>query len=126
MLFCRRVHPRLPQARRSGRRDPAIQDKGRDGLVQIIPHAPRRRVSVASSQTPSYTPWHPRWYRQRVSTWWWLGSWHYLKFILREISSIFVALAVGMTLLQIAALRLVPAAYERMQSTLRSPLSTIV
>ena len=83
-------------------------------------------MSAASSQTPSYTPMHPRWYRQRVSTWWWLGSWRYLKFILREISSIFVALAVGMTLLQIAALRRGPEAYERFQHTLRSPFATIV
>ena len=46
------------------------------------------------SQPPrssSYTEYHPRWYRPRVSTWWWMGRWSYLKFILREISSVFVA-----------------------------------
>ena len=63
----------------------------------------------------SYTPWHPRWYRPRVSTWWWLGSWPYLKFILRELSSIAVGLAVAMTLVQIAALHRGPGAYERFQ-----------
>ena len=35
------------------------------------------------------TEFHPRWYREPVSTWWWLGEWHYLKFILRELSSLF-------------------------------------
>jgi len=46
------------------------------------------------SQPPrssSYTEYHPRWYRPRVSTWWWMGRWSYLKFIQREISSVFVA-----------------------------------
>ena len=42
--------------------------------------------------TPQYTEYHPRWYRKRVSTYWWMGSWKYMKFILRELSSIFVAL----------------------------------
>ena len=74
----------------------------------------------------SYTPWHPRWYRPRVSTWWWLGSWPYLKFILRELSSIAVGLAVAMTLVQIAALHRGPGAYERFQHALRSPFLTII
>jgi len=37
------------------------------------------------------TGYHPRWLRTRVSTWWWLQRWPYLKFILRELSSVFVA-----------------------------------
>ena len=40
---------------------------------------------------PNYTDYHPRWLRPRVSTYWWLGKWAYMKFILRELSSIFVA-----------------------------------
>jgi fumarate reductase subunit C len=38
-----------------------------------------------------YREHHPRWLRQRMSTYWWLGKWPYVKFILREISSVFVA-----------------------------------
>jgi fumarate reductase subunit C len=38
-----------------------------------------------------YTESHPRWLRQRLSTYWWLGKWPYVKFILRELSSVFVA-----------------------------------
>lgn len=43
------------------------------------------------SEHRGYTPFHPRWYRPRISTWWWLGSRRNLLFILRELSSIFVA-----------------------------------
>src|SRR5205823_8153558 len=121
MHFRGRVHARLSQARGSGGRHSAIQDQSGDGLVQIVRYAQRRRMSATSS----YTPWHPRWYRTRVSTWWWLGNWHYLKFILRELSSIAVGLAVTMTLVQIAALRRGPEAYERFQHALRSPLLTV-
>ena len=40
---------------------------------------------------PTYREFHPRWLRPRMSTYWWLGKWPYVKFILRELSSIFVA-----------------------------------
>ena len=73
-------------------------------------------------KVPIYTEFHPRWYRPRVSVYWWLGQWRYLKFILRELSSVFVALVVVMTLLQLRALRVGPEAYARFQGQLRSPL----
>jgi len=69
---------------------------------------------------PPYTEYHPRWYRKRVSTYWWMGSWKYMKFILRELSSIFVALGVGMTLLQINALRQGPEAYAKLEARMSS------
>jgi fumarate reductase subunit C len=40
---------------------------------------------------PIYRDYHPRWLRPRISTYWWLGKWPYVKFILRELSSVFVA-----------------------------------
>ena len=40
------------------------------------------------SQQAAYTPYHPRWHRTRVSTWWWLGRWSYFLFILRELTSL--------------------------------------
>jgi fumarate reductase subunit C len=43
------------------------------------------------SSIPPYTTHHPRWIRQRISTYWWLQRRSYLAFILRELSSIFVA-----------------------------------
>ncbi len=69
-----------------------------------------------------YTEYHPRWYRSRVSTWWWLARWPYLRFILREISSVFVAWFVVVLLLQIRALSHGPEAYARFQHWLQHPL----
>ncbi|MBZ5654454.1 MAG: fumarate reductase subunit C [Acidobacteriia bacterium] len=51
-----------------------------------------------------------------------MGDWRYLKFILRELSSAFVAFAVVMTLFQVRALRAGPEAYARFQQRLHSPL----
>lgn len=72
---------------------------------------------------PRYTEFHPRWYRCRVSTYWWVGHRRYLKFLLRELSSVFVAYFVGLTLWQVRALAQGPEAYERFQQTLRSPFT---
>jgi fumarate reductase subunit C len=42
-------------------------------------------------EKPAYTEFHPRWYRPQISTYWWLHRGSYLVFILRELSSVFVA-----------------------------------
>jgi fumarate reductase subunit C len=46
------------------------------------------------SADAGYTPYHPRWLRPRVSTYWWLRRGSYFVFILRELSSLFVAWSV--------------------------------
>ena len=82
-----------------------------------------------SPQAPnlhSYTEYHPRWYRRRVSTYWWVGQRQYLKFILRELSSVFVAVFVVITLLQLRALRAGPEAYARFQHLMQSPTLIIL
>lgn len=68
------------------------------------------------------TEYLPKSYHPRVSTYWWLTRWVYLKFILREASSVFVAWTVVMTLLQVQALTRGPAEYAEFQNWLRSPL----
>ncbi len=73
-------------------------------------------------EAPPYTAFHPRWYRSRVSTYWWLGKWAHLKFILRELSSVSVAFFVVLTLLQISAVARGPEAYAEFQQWLRNPL----
>jgi len=55
------------------------------------------------SETPGYTEYHPRWHRPRVSTYWWLKKRAYLVFILREMSSVFVAWFVVFLLMLVAA-----------------------
>src|SRR5262245_13964362 len=72
-------------------------------------------------QTPAYTEYHPKWYRTRVSTYWWTSRWAYLKFILSELSSIFAAYFVAIILMQIHALIKGPEAYAEFQEWLRRP-----
>jgi succinate dehydrogenase subunit C len=55
------------------------------------------------NEAPGYTEFHPRWYRPRVSTYWWLGRRSYVAFILREVSSVFVAWSVVFLLLLVGA-----------------------
>jgi succinate dehydrogenase subunit C len=68
------------------------------------------------------TEFRPRWYRSRVSTWWWMGRWSYLKFILREISSVFVAWFVLELLLALNALSSGMQEYAEFQDFLRNPV----
>jgi fumarate reductase subunit C len=68
------------------------------------------------------TPYHPRWYRQPVSVWWWLRSRSYFLFVVRELSSLFVALFAGTLLWHLAALKAGPEAYAALLATLRTPL----
>jgi fumarate reductase subunit C len=67
------------------------------------------------------TEYLPKSYHARVSTYWWLKRWAYLKFILREASSVFVAWFVVVTLLQVSAIARGPAEYAASQEWLRSP-----
>jgi fumarate reductase subunit C len=71
---------------------------------------------------PSSTEYSPKTFRTRVSTYWWLDRWPYLRFILRELSSVFVAWSVFITVLQIRALRRGPTAYADFQERLRNPI----
>jgi fumarate reductase subunit C len=104
-------------------------------MVEIFCLAERsRELTISASKTaravpeattakvvPTYVDFHPRWYRRRVSVYWWLGEWRYLKFILRELSSVFVAVFVVITLFQLHALRNGPEAYARFQHWLETP-----
>jgi fumarate reductase subunit C len=59
-----------------------------------------------------YTPHHPRWIRHRMSTYWWLQRGSYLLFILRELSSVFVAWSVVFFCLLVRAVSRGEASYE--------------
>ena len=69
-----------------------------------------------------YTPYHPRWYRRRMSVWWWLKNRAYAKFVLREMTSVFVAFFAILYLWQIRALTQGPDAYARFVARLKTPL----
>ena len=67
------------------------------------------------------TEFHPRWYRAPVSTYWWMGSWRYSLFILRELTSVAVAWSVVMTLFLLRALLHGSDAYARFMHRMLSP-----
>jgi fumarate reductase subunit C len=61
---------------------------------------------------PAHTAYHPRWHRTRMSTYWWLQRPSYLVFILRELSSVFVAWFVVFLLLLVRAVSQGEAPYQ--------------
>jgi fumarate reductase subunit C len=64
------------------------------------------------TEKAAYTEFHPRWHRTPVSTWWWMKRIEYVKFILREVSSVFVAWFVVFLLLLVHAVTAGPDAYK--------------
>jgi fumarate reductase subunit C len=76
----------------------------------------------SAAATPPYTLNHPRWYRKRVSTYWWLQRWEYLRFVLREISSVFVAWFVLLTIVQLYEVSRGSDAYSEFLDFLKNPL----
>ena len=73
-----------------------------------------------------YTRYHPKWYRRPVSVWWWLEKRAYIKFVLRELTSVFVALFSVVMLWQLHALSAGPEAYRQFFDRLNSPFFLIL
>lgn len=69
-----------------------------------------------------YTPFHPRWYRRRVSVWWWLQSWRNATFILRELTSVPVAYFALLALWKVHAIASGPDAYACFLARMQTPL----
>ena len=67
-----------------------------------------------------YTLYHPKWYRPRVSVWWWLQKWSYLLFVVRELTSVFVAVFAAVLLWELYALRGGPEAYAHFLARLKT------
>lgn len=73
-----------------------------------------------------YTPYHPKWYRRHVSVWWWLENWSYAKFVLRELTSLFVTFFALIYLWQLRALIAGPEAYAEFLDRMKTPLFLIL
>jgi fumarate reductase subunit C len=73
-----------------------------------------------------YTPYHPRWYRRRVSVWWWLQNRAYTGFVLRELTCVFVAIFAAVSLWQLWAVAQGPHAYARFLARLGTPLFIVL
>jgi fumarate reductase subunit C len=78
------------------------------------------------SESSSYTEYHPRWLRTRVSTYWWLKRWSYFAFILREMSSIFVAWFLVYLLLLVRAVSQGDSAYQQFLNWSGHPLVLVL
>ena len=74
-------------------------------------------------QDTPYTPYHPRWYRTRVSTYWWLERRSYFLFILRELSSLAVAWFVVYILMLVSAVSGGDETYQRFLGWSRTPFA---
>ena len=75
---------------------------------------------------PVYREFHPQWYRTRVSPYWWLSQWSYTKFMLRELSSVFVAYFIVITLMQVQALGRGRAEYAAFEELMTHPLVVLL
>ena len=70
---------------------------------------------------PDYRLYHPKWYRRRIPIFWWLKKLSYMKFMLRELTSLAVVYTVVLLLLQLVALSRGEAAYTRFLDLLGRP-----
>jgi fumarate reductase subunit C len=68
--------------------------------------------SYSEGRPHAYTAYHPRWLRQRVSTYWWVQKPSYFAFIMRELSCLFVAWFVVYLLMLVRAIGEGEAAYQ--------------
>ena len=74
-------------------------------------------------ENPRYTEYHPKWYRTRMPIFWWIHEWPHIRFITRELTSVFVAGYAIVLLLFVRALTKGPQAYEAFLTCLKSPVS---
>ena len=70
---------------------------------------------------PAYRPHHPKWHRERMPIFWWLGNLSYVKFITRELTSLAVGYAALLLLVEVAALARGEGAHARFLHFLAAP-----
>ncbi|HVT58114.1 MAG TPA: fumarate reductase subunit C [Thermoanaerobaculia bacterium] len=70
---------------------------------------------------PAYRPHHPRWHRERMPIFWWLGQPAYVKFITRELTSLAVGYGALLLLAEVYTLERGPAAHDRFLHFLAAP-----
>jgi fumarate reductase subunit C len=78
------------------------------------------------NQPHSSTEFHPRWYRRRVSAYWWLQRGSYLRFILREVSSVFIGYTVAVILAQVYAVGQGENTYKDFLKLMTTPLFLVL
>ncbi len=69
----------------------------------------------------AYRPYHPEPHRERMPIFWWLRKLPYAKFITRELTSLAVAYAAVLLIVEVGAVARGPEAYARFQQFLAAP-----
>ena len=72
------------------------------------------------------SPLEARYYQQRVPRFWWVRKRSYLTFMLRELSSVFVALFVVELLFLVGAVADGPSAYQGFLDTMANPAMIVL
>ena len=75
------------------------------------------------SHLPRYKQYRPKLYHRRVPIFWWVHKWVHMRFILRELTSVFVAFYAIMLLLHVRAVAAGPEAYAAFLDWLQTPLA---
>ncbi len=73
-----------------------------------------------------YSKYRPTYYRTCVPIFWWVHKWVHIKFITRELTSVFVAFYAIVLLLQTRALIRGPETYENFLAWLKTPFSIVL
>jgi fumarate reductase subunit C len=91
----------------------AQRERGATTVVRPEGRGPDHQEERAQSERVEYGGFYARWYRPRVSRLWWLRRRSYLRFVLRELSSVFVAWFVVFLLLLVRAVAAGEHEYQR-------------
>lgn len=76
---------------------------------------------MGEAVNPEYRLHHPKWHRRKIPIFWWLKKPSYMKFILRELTSLAVVYAVVLLLVQVVAVSRGEEAYARFLAFLELP-----
>ncbi|MPY88669.1 MAG: fumarate reductase subunit C [Luteitalea sp.] len=97
---------------------------GGAGLHHVGDGGMTRRAGLQPGH--AYMRYHPKWYRRRMSVWWWLQKGSYAQFVLRELTSVAVAFFAFIFLWQVWALGQGPQAYAHVVARLGTPLAVVL
>lgn len=73
--------------------------------------------------TTRYRKYHPKLYRARMPIFWWVRKWTHIRFITRELTSVFVAFYAIELLFLLRTLTLGQEAYDAFLAWLQTPLA---
>jgi fumarate reductase subunit C len=72
---------------------------------------------------PNYSKYHPKWYRERKPIFWWVHKWEHTRFMLRELTCVFIAFYALVLLSQLRALSQGAEAYSSFLTWLQMPVN---